>query len=160
MRVIQGSLALLLATSVAATAQQPGGRGRRGESLTNARQAIEQLIRRQVRPTDDQMTKLRQIDQRFTPRRIQLEREERQVRAELRQAMLDSANVDDARISQLVDRMVGFPGRQAAILEEENKALADVLSPLQRAKYHAIQEGIRRRIEQGRGGPPPRKPPV
>jgi Spy/CpxP family protein refolding chaperone len=128
--------------------------------MVAARQAIEKLIRNQVRPTDEQMIKLRQIDQRFMPRRTQLDREEQQVRGDLRRAMLDTVNVDEARIGQLLDRMIGFPGRRAALMEEEQKSLGEVLTPLQRAKYHAIQEQLRRRIEQGRGGPPPRKPPL
>jgi Spy/CpxP family protein refolding chaperone len=130
--------------------------------MAAARQAIERLIRTQVNPTDDQMAKLRQIDQRFTPRRVQLDREETQVRRDLRQALIDSANLNEAKVGQLLDRMIAFPGRRAALMEEEQKSLAEVLSPVQRAKYHAIQEQLRRRIEQGRGGggPPGRgRPP-
>jgi Spy/CpxP family protein refolding chaperone len=158
MRDSSKAFAFLLLAATVAGAQDPGrgGRGRRdGENMKAARQAIEKLIRTQVQPTDDQMVKLRQIDQQYVPRRIQLDREEQQVRRDLRQAMLDSANVDQSKIGQLVDRMVTFPGRRAALMEEEQKSLAQVLSPLQRAKFNAIQEQLRRRIEQGRGGPPP-----
>jgi Spy/CpxP family protein refolding chaperone len=157
------ALALLLLATTVAGAQDPRGRGRRGDmsrdsmrgpGMVAARQAIEKLIRTQVRPTDDQMAKLRQIDGQFMPRRLELDREEQQVRLALRQAMLDSTGIDEGKISQLLDRMVAFPGRRAAMMEEEQKSLAQVLSPLQRAKFNAIQEQIRRRIEQGRGGPP------
>jgi Spy/CpxP family protein refolding chaperone len=168
MRHASKALTFLLLAATVAGAQEPG-RGRRGGggggadnpggNMRAARQAIERLIRNQVRPTDEQMVKLRQIDQRFMPRRTQLDREEQQVRADLRQAMLDSANLNEPRIGQLLDRMISFPGRRAALMEEEQKSLAEVLTPLQRAKYHAIQEQLRRRIDQGRGGPPPRKPP-
>ena len=163
----QKALGLLLLAATVAGAQDPGRRGRGGPprdslggrgGMANARQAIEGLIRKQVQPTDDQMVKLRQIDQRFMPRRMQLDREEQQVRRDLRQAMVDSTNVNEARIGQLLDRMIAFPGRRATLMEEEQKSLGEVLTPLQRAKYHAIQEQLRRRIEQGRGGPP-RKPP-
>jgi Spy/CpxP family protein refolding chaperone len=164
MRHASKALALLLVATTVAGAQDPGrarGRGRgapgdsmRGPGMVAARQAIEKLIRTQVQPTDDQLSKLRQIDQQFTPRRIDLDREEQRVRLALRQAMLDSTGVDEAKISQLLDRMVAFPGRRAALMEEEQKSLAQVLSPLQRAKFNAIQEQIRRRVEQGRGGPP------
>jgi Spy/CpxP family protein refolding chaperone len=161
-------VALLMLASTVAGAQ---GRGRRGgppgdslhgPGMAAARQAIEKLIRNQLQPTEDQMTKLRQIDQQFMPRHRDLDREEQKVRRDLRQAMLDSANVDQGRIGQLLDKMVAFPGRRAAMMEEEQKSLAQVLTPLQRAKFNAIQEQLRRRIEQGRGGPggpPPRKPP-
>ena len=164
MRHIKTAFILTLALATVATAQEPGRRGgRRGDMPMNqvaARQAIERLIRTQIQPTDQQMKQLQAIDARFEPQRIELNREEMTVRRQLRQAMLDSTNVDEARIGQLLDRMVTFPGRRAAIMEAESKALAGVLTPLQRAKYYAIQEQLRRRIEQGRGGPPPgRKPP-
>jgi Spy/CpxP family protein refolding chaperone len=158
MHVMKNGLALLALAGAVAGAQNPErGRGRRegdGAGMMQARQAIERLIRNQVQPTDEQMARIRQIDQQYVPRRTQLNREEQQVRRELRQAMLDTANIDQAKIGQLLDRMVAFPGRKAALMEEEQKSLAQVLSPLQRAKFNAIQEQLRRRIEQGRGGPP------
>lgn len=170
MRYLQTGLALLvLASSVAAAQDPPRGRGRRGgppggESMRGggqqaARQAIERVIRNQVQPTDAQMKQLQAIDARFEPERIRLVREEMTVRQQLRQAMLDSANIDEARIGQLLDQMVTFPGKRAAIMEAEQRELAGVLTPLQRAKYQAIQEQLRRRIEQGRGAPG-RKPPT
>ena len=155
------AIALLLLASTVAGAQGRGRRGGppgdslRGPGMAAARQAIEKLIRNQLQPTEDQMTRLRQIDQQFMPRPRQLDREEQQVRRDLRQAMLDTANVDQTKIGQLLDRMMAFPGRRATLMEEEQKSLAQVLTPLQRAKFNAIQEQLRRRIEQGRGGPPP-----
>ena len=169
MRQMKTAFLLMLAVASVASAQEPGrGRGRRGGGQRDmprnevvARQAIERLIRTQVQPTEQQMKQLQAIDARFEQQRIELNRSEMSVRRELRQAMMDSANVDEAKIGQLLDRMVTFPGRRAAIMEAESKELAGVLTPLQRAKYHAIQEQLRRRIEQGRGGPPPgRKPPI
>jgi Spy/CpxP family protein refolding chaperone len=150
MRHLGRAIALLTLTATVGTAQQSPRQGR-GRGMVEARQAIERLIRNQVHPTDDQMVKLRQIDQRFGPRRVDLDREEKQARQALRQAMLDTANVDQDRIGQLLDKTIAFPARRAALMEEEQKALAEVLTPLQRAKYHAIQEQLRRRIEQGRG---------
>lgn len=164
MRHLSKGLALLLLATAVAGAQdpgrgrrggQPGDGGRGGPGLAAARQAIEKVIRTQLQPTEEQMARLRQVDQQFTPRRMQLEREEMQTRRELRKAMLDSTNVNEVRIGQLLDQMISFPGRRAALMEEEQKSLAQFLSPLQRAKFNAIQEQLRRRIDQGRGGPPP-----
>jgi Spy/CpxP family protein refolding chaperone len=169
MRYIKTGFALLIAVTAVAEAQQPDrGRGRRGgppgdSGMVAVRRAIQRLIREQVQPTDAQMRDLQAIDSRFEPRKMALNRDEQGVRRELRQALMDTTNVDQARVGQLLDRMVAFPGRRAALMEEEQKALAGVLSPVQRAKYHAIQEQLRRRIEQGRGGPgragqPPGRP--
>jgi periplasmic protein CpxP/Spy len=160
MRHLNKTLSLLLLAATVAGAQEPA-RGRRGgqgqPGLAAARQAIDKVIRNQLQPTDDQLARLRQVNQQFMPRRLELEREEKQVRIELRQAMLDSTKLNESRIGQLLDRMVSFPGRRAALMEEEQKALAQFLSPIQRAKFNAIQEQLQRRIEQGRGGgrPPP-----
>ncbi|HET9425612.1 MAG TPA: Spy/CpxP family protein refolding chaperone [Gemmatimonadaceae bacterium] len=170
MRYLKAGFALLLVASSLVEAQEPPrGRGRRGGpprdstgapvDMRAARQAIERLIRNQVRPTDAQLRQLQAIDARFEPQRAQLNREEMSVRRELRQSMQDTANLDEAKIGQLLDRMIAFPARRAALIEQEQQALAGVLTPLQRAKYHAIQEQLRRRIEQaGRGGPPGRPP--
>jgi len=162
MRYAMKAVSLVVLAATVASAQDPA-RGRRGQGrdakpagpgLVAARQAIEKVIRTQLQPTEEQMARLRQVEQQFMPRRQLLEREEMQTRRELRQAMLDSANLNEARIGQLLDRMITFPGRRAALMEEEQKSLAKFLSPLQRAKFNAIQEQLRRRIDQGRGGPP------
>jgi Spy/CpxP family protein refolding chaperone len=167
-------VALMLAGVTVAGAQDPQRPGRRGrggpppgDSMRGsprgqaaARQAIERLIRTRIQPTDAQMAKLQALDARYEPQRVRLVREEMQTRQQLRDAMLDSTNVDEARIGQLLDQMITFPGKRAALMEAEQKELAGILSPLQRAKYQAIQEQLRRRIEQGRGGPPPKRPPL
>lgn len=165
-----GILALMLVTSAVEAQGPPPGRGvghrALGDSLRPpaggqraARQAIERVIRTQVRPTETQLRQLQGIDARFEPQRIQLNREEMGVRRQLRQLMLDTANTDQSRIGEALDLLVTFPGRRAALLEAEQKELGSVLTPLQRAKYQAIQEQVRRRIQQGRGGPPPGSPP-
>ncbi len=182
MRLMHAGLIVLVVASSVAGAQDPQrGRGRRGgpppsdsfmpqdPAMRNmqgmargqraARHAIERVIRSQVQPTDAQMTQLRAIDAKFEPQRVKLVRAEMVVRRQLREAMLDSTNVDEARIGELLDQMVSFPGKRAAVFEAEQKELSTVLSPLQRAKYQAIQEHLRRRIEQGRGGPPGSRPP-
>lgn len=163
-------LALTFVASVAA-AQPPargGGAGRRGgpppagdpqRSQRAVRQALERVVRNQVRPTETQLRQLQALDQRLEPQRVQLNRDEQSARVALRQLMLDTVNVDQARIGEALDRLVRFPARRAALMESEQKELATILTPLQRAKYQAIQEQVRRQIERGRGGRPPTSPP-
>src|SRR5205085_734948 len=101
MKSLQRSLALLLVLSAVAGAQDPqrGGRGGRrgggGRDSLNAAvgQMIERKIRTEVQASDDQLAKMRQINQRMRPRQMELDREEQQVRRDLRQAMLDTANI-------------------------------------------------------------------
>lgn len=158
-------LALLLFSS-ASLAQGGRGGGRRGAAADTgapraqrqARLALERLVRNQVRPTDAQMRQLQAIDSRFEEQRIQLNRDELQLRQQLRRLMLDTVTVEQDRIGETLDKLVKVPSRRAALLEAEQKELAGILTPLQRARYQAIQEQVRRTIERGRGGPPPGPP--
>jgi Spy/CpxP family protein refolding chaperone len=161
-------LALILASGVtSAHSQSRGGAGRRGGSeplpgnpqrgQMAARRAIERKVRTEVQPTETQLRQLRALDQRFEPQRVLLNREEIAARNELRQLMVDSTNVNQAKIGETLDRLVRFPRRRAELMEAEQKELATILSPLQRAKYLSIQEQVRR-LDRGRGGPPPDGP--
>jgi len=154
-------------SATAVSAQQParggGAGGRRGAGAPPemargqraVRQALERLVRKQVQPTEAQLRQLQALDQRLEPQRVTLMREEQATRLMLRQLMLDTANVDQAKIGDALDRLVKFPARRAALMEAEQKELSTILNPLQRARYQAIQEQVRRQIERGRGGPPP-----
>src|SRR4051812_30017195 len=110
MRLTAGTMALgaLLLSASIAGAQDPVGRGRggfgrrgqpgdsmrrNGNGMREARQAIERLIRAQVKPTDAQMKQLQALDQKYEPQKVQLNRDELQVRMQLREAMRDSSNV-------------------------------------------------------------------
>jgi Spy/CpxP family protein refolding chaperone len=119
------------------------------------RQQIERLVRSEVRPTEAQMTQLRALDRRFERERGQLNQEEIAARRTLRDLMIDTVNVDQAKIEAAHNQLIKFPGRRAQLMEAEQKELATILTPLQRAKYWSIQEQVRRTIERGRGGRPP-----
>jgi len=46
--------------------------------------------------------------------------------------------------------MVDIQKRRVAILESEQHDLATIITPIQRARYMALQEQVRRRLEQMR----------
>jgi Spy/CpxP family protein refolding chaperone len=151
-----------------ATRRGGAGRGRfnqppAGERVAlerQVKQTIARVVRRQLNLNDQQMAQLTRVDQKFEVQKRQLEREERMTRQGLRVAMLDSANADSAKFSQSIAQLIQFQRRRADILEGEQKELSGFLTPRQRAQYLAIQEQVRRRLEQaGRGGPPPVGPP-
>ncbi len=164
MRLVRSSIFLLTFTADFLSAQPPGGRGgRRGGSpeVSNpqrgemaVRRRIENLVRGQVQPTETQWRQLQALDQRMEKQRAQLNREEMAARVELRRLMQDSANVNQEKIGEAHDRLLKFPRRRVDLMESEQRELAAFLTPLQRAKYFAIQEQVRRQIERGRGGRP------
>ena len=54
--------------------------------------------------------------------------------------------------------------RRVQQMEQEDKDLATIMSPVQRARFLGLQEQMRRQMEErrqgrGQGGPPPRREP-
>ena len=157
---MRARIAVLL-TLIASVAQaqvlppRAGGAAARGDQVAanrqdlerRVRQAIARVTRRQLNLNDAQMTQLGQVDMKFERQRRQLFQEQRQNRLALRAAMQDSA-ANQTLIAQHMDRLLQIERRRVDLLEAEQKDLAAFLTPLQRAKYQALQEQVRRRVEQ------------
>jgi hypothetical protein len=158
------TLAICVALSLpveGAEAQQPG-RGRPGQPPPRAqleqraRQAYGRVLRDRVGLTPEQVRQLGAVNQRLAAPRQQLMREERAARQQLvQQVRLDSA-ADQGKVSALLAQLDTIQHRRLDLMEQEDRALAEFMSPLQRAKYRALQELVRRRMEPARRGGPRR----
>jgi len=111
-------------------------------------QMLFQMTRRRVGLTDAQMNQLVPVNRRFEQQRRQLQRQERETRLSLRDAMRDTAQVDQSRITGYLDKLVQLQHQRADLIEQEQRDLAQFMTPLQRARYTALQEQVRRRVEQ------------
>lgn len=146
---------------LAAAAQQPGrgqpGPGpRRAQLEQRARQAYGRVLRERVGLTPEQVRQLGAVNQRLAAPRQQLMRDERTARQQLvQQVRLDSA-ADQGKVSALLAQLDAIQRRRLELIEQEDRALAEFMSPLQRAKYRALQELVRRRMEPARRGGPRR----
>jgi hypothetical protein len=127
---------------------QPGAGANRAQLEQRFQQMLYQMTRRRVGLNDEQMNKLVPINRSFERQRRDLQRQERETRVSLRQAMRDSTQMDQAKISGYMDRLVQLQRQRADLLEQEQKDLAQFMTPLQRARYTALQEQVRRRMEQ------------
>lgn len=128
---------------------QPGAAGaNRAQLEQRFQQMLYQMTRRRVGLSDEQMNKLVPINRSFERQRRDLQRQERETRVSLREAMRDSAQMDQGKISGYMDRLVQLQRQRADLLEQEQKDLAEFMTPLQRARYTALQEQVRRRMEQ------------
>ncbi|MHB1071574.1 MAG: hypothetical protein ACYC3Q_02005 [Gemmatimonadaceae bacterium] len=135
---------------------QPGPGPRRAQLEQRARQAYGRVLRERVGLTPDQVRQLGAVNQRLAPARQQLMREERGTRQQLvQQVRLDSA-ADQGKVSALLAQLDTIQRRRLELIEQEDRALAAFMSPLQRAKYRALQELVRRRMEPARRGGPRR----
>jgi len=128
---------------------QPGAGGaNRAQLEQRFQQMLYQMTRRRVGLTDAQMNQLVPINRRFQTQRRELQLQERETRLSLREAMRDSTHMDQAKISGYMDRLVQLQRQRADLLDQEQRDLAQFMTPLQRARYTALQEQVRRRMEQ------------
>lgn len=148
--------------------QPPIGQENRQQLQRRIRERLWQLTQRRVGLTDEQMNRLAPVHQRFESQRRVITREERQTRIALRDALRDSTHADQAQVSRYLDQLVQLQRQRSNLIEQEQKELAEFMTPVQRARYTALQEQIRQRVQQlarqNRGGagvdtapaPPPR----
>ena len=154
-------LAMLLVTLGAADVRAQGVGGvRRRERLApgaqkQGRQQLEQQFRRGVARvvkqrlglSDDQMSKLSRSSAQYEGRRRALFQQERAERLALRAEMQAGASGDQGKIAGSLDRLLQLQRSRIELQIEEQREYATFMSPLQRAKYFALQEQLRRRLE-------------
>ena len=134
-----------------ATRQLPDERGiagNRAQLERRFRQMLYQVTRRRVGLSDAQMNRLMPINQRFETQRRAIQRQERETRLALRDAMRDSSHADQSRITSYLDKLVELQRQRVELVASEQRDLAEFMTPLQRARYTALQEQVRRRVEQ------------
>lgn len=164
--LVAGVLGALAFTSLGAQRPiRPMGGGPPGAAGQDPRRAaLEEEVRRRfagavqlrVGLTDDQMQRLGPLSRRFEEQRRQLQMEERETRLALQEAVRPGAAPDSAKTEQLLARFFDVQRRRVQLMESEQRELAALMTPIQRARYLAMQEQFRRRLEQLR--PPMRGP--
>jgi Spy/CpxP family protein refolding chaperone len=130
---------------------------RRQQLEARLRQGLWRVTKNRVGLTDEQMTRLAQASHPFDLQRRELAAQEREARIALRREMLAGPNADQQRIATSLDRVLDLQRRRAQLQIDEQRAIGAFMTPLQRAKYAALQEQLRRRAEKLRrqrmGGP-------
>lgn len=162
-RMPSGLQSLLVAASLAAaspclTAQRPAD-----TTTSIAKAGMEQRVRERVAAvvqnrlqlSEEQMGKLRDVNAKYEPRRRALFADERDARVSLRTQLQRGKAADQTAISSAIDRMLKTQRARLDIVEQEQRDLSAFMTPSQRAGYLALQEQIRRRVDEmrrGRGG--------
>lgn len=147
----------LLAVSIVVASS--GLEAQRPDSAPARRQALEQRVRQQMASVvqqrlglnAEQMRRLGEVNRDMEAERRVLHQQERDVRIGLRAEVMrrDSANQD--RVARYVDQLIDVQRRRIDLLSREQRALAVFMTPTQRAQYLAIQDQVRRRMEDMRG---------
>ena len=173
----RSAIVALVALSVAASAldaqvaERPNLRNRPGAVRPNRRplqeppagaqpqmrrQQLEQQIRRQfwrvakqrIGFTDDQMFRLERATQRFDQRRREIGLEERTQRIALRTETLRDSAANQNTIAAALDQLHQLQLQRLELQAEEQKELATFMTPLQRARFFALQEQVRKRMQE------------
>lgn len=161
--------ALVLCPVLAAQTQQAPGNptANRTALERQLRERTAQITRQRLGLNDGQMQQLERVNSRFAPQLSSVAMQERDARRQLRQQMMAGTEADQARVSALLDTSLQLQKQRIALIEAEQKELAVFLTPVQRARYIALQTQFRNRAEQlsrqkggagfrgGRRRPPP-----
>jgi len=106
------------------------------------------LAQQRIGLSDAQMAQLEQSNARFGPQLNQLAAQEREARRQLRLEMTSPGEPNQQHVSDLLDRALQLQKQRIAIVEAEQKDLARFMTPVQRARYIALQQQFRRRAQE------------
>ncbi|MEO7457264.1 MAG: hypothetical protein ABIY52_13450 [Gemmatimonadaceae bacterium] len=120
------------------------------------RQQLEQQVRRtfwraakqRIGFTDEQMLRLERTTQRFDARRRELGQQERSQRVALREQMVADSSANQGAVASVLDQLHDIQRKRLDLQEEEQRDLASFMTPLQRARFGAMQEQVRRRMQE------------
>jgi hypothetical protein len=143
-------LPVLLNAQAVATAPK----GNRAALEQQFRERTARLTKQRLGLTDAQLDRLEKTNAKFAPQLRQLGVQERQMRQQLRQEMVAGNSANQQRVSELLDGALRIQKQRIAIVEAEQKELAGFLTPVQRARYIALQAQFRKRAQElsGQGG--------
>lgn len=128
----------------------------RAELEQRVRDRIAQVVRRRLELNDDQMSKLSAANQQFDRDRLSLVTEERQTRIALRGEVASGNAANQQKVAGYLDQLMRLQRRRLDLVESEQRELAKFLTPVQRAKFFALQTEIRQRMQELRDGAPGR----
>jgi Spy/CpxP family protein refolding chaperone len=151
-------LTLVVGDATGAAGQAPAAvQSDRAAAQDLIRERVVRLLRERVGLTDEQMRRLAPVSRSFEARRQTIFREERATRQALRRE-LTVESADQARVAAHIDQLFALQRRRLDLAAEEQRELAAFMTPVQRARYLALQEHLRRRADEMRrrrgGGPP------
>src|SRR5437762_10704629 len=112
------------------------------------RRGFARMVRQRVGLSDQQMSQLSSITTRYEGQRRALQLDERGARVALRDALRNERTADSKQVDRLLQRMLDVQKERVALVESAQRELSTIMTPIQRAKYLALQEQVRRRLEQ------------
>ena len=141
-------------TAAHAQAVTAAPQGNRTALEQQFRERTAKLVQQRLGLNDAQLAKLEQSNTRYAPQLRQLAAQERDIRFQLRQEMMAGNSANQQHVSDLLDAAIRMQRQRLGIVEAEQKELAGFLTPVQRARYIALQAQFGKRAQElsGQGG--------
>ena len=112
------------------------------------RQRWQQIVHDRLGLNDVQMRQLQETTRHFNAQRQTLNKEERAIRAEMRDQVTGVTPADDKHLAAMIDTILDLQRQRLQLTRNEQTELSLFLTPLQRVKYLALQEQLRQQMER------------
>lgn len=109
---------------------------------------LDAIVRERLQLTDDQFSRLRDVASRTETVRQTLRRDEFTARYALRRELTAGARANEARVAEILEQMPKLERRKLELLEAEQRELSTFLTAIQRARYFALQDELRRSMQE------------
>lgn len=137
-------------TPAAVDTTEPPPSPRRARLEAQLAERTAQVVRKQLQLTDSQFAQLQRVNQKYEPTRQQLNARERYLRLSLRGELALGAHADQGKVNGYLEQLGQVQQQRLEAFRNEQQDLAAFLTPVQRAKYAAIEEQIRNRLTRMR----------
>lgn len=150
------ALTLLAAMALGLTVRLPAQQGPApSDSSTSAlqaqvRQRMAAIVKQRLSLSDDQVRQLAAVNSSYEGRRRDLMMQERQARVLIRRELQHGQSADQKGVESALANLFRIQRARIDLAEQEQRDLAKFMQPAQRAGYLALQEQMRRRVEQMR----------
>lgn len=129
-----------------AAMQNPSQPIKRQELQQQVRRTLWRVTKQRIGFTDEQMLRLERTSQRFDQERRQLAVEEKSLRVSLRREILADSTANQSVIASALDRLHVLQQRRLDLQADEQHEFSGFMTPLQRARFAALQEQVRKRL--------------
>ena len=150
-RVLAVAAALGSAVPLAAQQGAPRSSDTSNAALqSRVRQRMAAVVKQRLGLTDDQVRQLAAVNASYEGRRRDLTASERDARVVIRGELKRGQLADQGRVDSALSNLFRVQRARIDLAEQEQRDLAKFMKPAQRAGYLALQEQLRRRVDQMR----------
>jgi Spy/CpxP family protein refolding chaperone len=142
------ALAFVLACAAMPLRAQGNDESAQRPAVQALQRRVAEVVQRTLGATDEQMRKLGEVNRKYQVERKALNQKDRDARQEIRAEVLRDTLADQDKVSRMLDQLVEVQRQRLDVFVHEQHDLAGFLTPVQRAKYATLQEGLRKKVDQ------------